>query len=157
MTPTAPVYLGTDFDGMVHGLEQKIEDANELGERLSEFLCAAFPLAAQQGIALGGAVARFLVSGYAEHIDALKHQRAVSAPYFKNSPVEQLTELCKHRDRYQEQMDQADSMMEKLKGTPFEDVMSIGVQAMMNQTKQQLDFYNDRISEIQREMEKAEA
>jgi hypothetical protein len=157
MTPTAPVYIGTDyFDGMIHGLEQKIEDANQLGMRLSEFLCAAFPLAAQQGIALGGAVATFLVSGDAEHIDALKSQRA-AGQYFRNSPIERLAEMCKQRDRLQEQIDQAEATIEKCKGTPMEDIMALGVKTMMSSTQQQLDYCNEAIAELQREMEKEPA
>jgi hypothetical protein len=155
MSPQQPagIYLGTDFDGMIRGFEQKIEDANQLGSRLSEFLAAAFPQACQQGIALGSALATYLISGYAEHLDALRHQKAVAQPYFRNSPVERLAELVKQRDRYQEQIDNADAMLDKLKGTGAEDVMRIGVETMLNGTRQQLEWHNEQISELQKEME----
>jgi hypothetical protein len=71
--------------------------------------------------------------------------------------VERLAELVKQRDRYQEQIDNADAMLAKLKGTGAEDVMRIGVETMLNGTRQQLEWYNEQISELQKEMEHTDA
>jgi len=152
-----PVYLGTDFDGMLRGYRQKIEHANALGEAIDTFLAAAFPVIQHSGVSVGGALADFLTSGLPEYIEALESQRGVAAPAFRNSPIERLAEYCKQRDSLQAQVDQAQEMIERAKGTPMADVMVLGANAILGPTQRQLDWYNEQISDLQREMESAEA
>ena len=151
------VYLGTDFDGVINGMRQKIEDANQVGLRLAEFLAKAFPDATAQAMALGSSVSTYLISGFAETIDAMEQQRAVAAPSFRNSPVERLAQLCKERDNIQSQLDVADEAIKNYADAPGGDIRAIGINTMLSSSRNQLDWYNEQISELQREMEKAEA
>ena len=136
-------------------------DANKnLAYAIGEFLGAAFPQAFQQGIAVGVRLEELLNLGLPQMLEDAERMKAMPMPAYAIGkpfdPMEYLADLCKQRDRLQDQMDRAEEMKEKAASTPMGDIMGLGIDAMLEQTRNQLEALNDQISNFQQQMEARE-
>lgn len=153
------VFSAQNTSGQIADWEERLVCVNRVGDHLSEFLQAAFPGSSNEAKRLGDAVAEYLGHGFQKQIDGLKAFQVNPPNLNPYCTVEALARFVRERDGLQAQLDQMEAIAEKFLGSEKTDLMAdmIRAQITMLDLPRKIEEVNERITAIQKDLEKQEA